>query len=242
MRRLIELLKSILIVLLLCSLVLLTVAAVPTHTLREIPWLASLLQPIAPLLGLPQAELAYVAPSPAIADAARPVAISVRNSAGRSTAQWNFAALDARFDSLGSFLGQALDTAEIFTKVSGIQLQTALSGSGAYFSYGKALPPSLLASWLGGALEAAVPEVESCLLALNGDGVQLYLIGETSYAADTPLSAQELSDLLENFRPDGSRFAFETEYGLSPLSLIPADAIAIPGGVVSTPLSSRYVE
>ena len=63
MRRLIELLKSILIVLLLCSLVLLTVAAVPTHTLREIPWLASLLQPIAPLLGLPQAELAYVAPS-----------------------------------------------------------------------------------------------------------------------------------------------------------------------------------
>ena len=242
MKRLVELLKSILIVLLLCSLVLLTVAAVPTHTLREIPWLASLLQPIAPLLGLPQAELAYVAPSPAIVDAARPVAISVRNSAGRSTAQWDFAALDARFDSLGSFLGQALDTAEIFTKVSGIQLQTALSGSGAYFCYGKALPPSLLASWLGGTLEAAVPEVESCLLALNGDRVQLYLIGETSYAADTPLSAQELSDLLESFRPDGSRFAFETEYALSPLSLIPGDAIAIPGGVVSTPLSSRYVE
>ena len=242
MRRLIELLKSILIVLLICSLVLLTVAAVPTHTLREIPWLASLLQPIAPLLGLPQAELAYVAPSPAIVDAARPVAISVRNSAGRSTAQWDFNTLDARFDSLGSFLGQALDTSEIFTKVSDTQLQTALSGSSAYFSYGEALPPALLASWLGGSLEAAVPDAESCLLALNGSQVQLYLIGETSYAADTPLSAEELSALLESFRPDGSRFAFETDYRLSPLSLIPGDVIVLPGGTVSTPLSSRYVE
>jgi len=242
MKRLVELLKSILIVLLLCSLVLLTVAAVPTHTLREIPWLSSLLQPFAPLLGLPQAELTYVAAAPTIVDAAKPVAISVRNSAGRSTAQWDFTALDARFDSLGSFLGQALDTAEIFTKVSQPQLEAALSGSGAYFCYGDALPPSLLASWLGGTLEAAVPDTTSCLLALHNDAVRLYLIGETCYVADTPLAAGELTALLESFRPDGSQFAFEAGYKLAPLSLIPGDSPALPGGSVSVPLTSRYVE
>lgn len=242
MRRLVELLKTILIVLLICSMVLLTVAVVPTYTLREVPWLSSLLQPIAPLLGLPQAELTYVAAAPAVLDAAKPVAISVRNSAGRSTARWDFNALDARFDSLGSFLGQALDTAEIFTKVSQTQLQTALSGNSAYFDYGKPLPATLLASWLGGTLEAAVPDTESCLLAVSGSAVQLYLIGETSYVADTPLAAGELTTLLESFRPDGSQFAFEAGYDLAPLSLLPGSAVAVPGGSVSDPVTSRYVE
>ena len=58
MKRLAELGKSILIVLLLCSLALLAVASVPTDSLREIPWLSTVLQPVAPLLGLPEAELA----------------------------------------------------------------------------------------------------------------------------------------------------------------------------------------
>ena len=242
MRRLVELLKSILIVLLLCSLTLLAVATVPTHTLREIPWLSSLLQPLAPLLGLPQAELAYVEAAPTILDAAQPVAISVRNSAGRSTALWDFPELDDRFDNLGSFLGQALDTAEIITKVSQSQLQAALSAPGVYFSYSGPLPAALLASWLDATLEAAVPETSGCLLALSGDTVNLYLIGETSYVAQTPLVASELEPLLEAYRPDGSQFAFEAAYSLAPLSLIPGETIVLPGGTVSNPVTSRFVE
>ena len=242
MKRLAELGKSILIVLLLCSLALLAVASVPTDSLREIPWLSTVLQPVAPLLGLPEAELAYVAAAPTVQDAALPIAISVHNSAGRSTAMWDFAALDDRFDSLGSFLGQALDTAEIFTKVSQSQLQTALTGDSVYFRYGAPLPAALYASWLGASLEAAVPETDGCLLAIHGDAVALYLIGATSYVAETPLPADELRALLDTYRPDGSQFAFEAGWDLSALSLIPGSTTAVPGGTVSDPVSSRFLE
>ena len=242
MKRLTELLKSILIVLLLCSLILLAVASVPTDTLRESPWLSSLLQPVAPLLGLPQAELTYVAAAPIVQDAAQPVAISVRNSAGRSTAMWDFAELDARFDSLGSYLGQALDTAETFTKVSRLQLQSALCGTGVYFEYGVSLPAYLAASWLGANLEAAVPNTEACLLSVQNSAVQLYLIGETSYVAQTHLPADELSDLLETYRPDGSRLVCETDSPLWYLSILPGGVTAIPGGSVTNHISARLVE
>ena len=242
MTRLIELVKTILIVLLICSLVLLTVASVPTHTLREIPWLSTLLQPIAPLIGLPQAELAYVAAAPAIQDAAKPLVISVNNSAGRSTAQWSFTELDTRFDSLGRYLGQALDTAETFTKVSQPQLQTALTAESIYFGYGAPLPPAVVASWLGASLEAAVPDTEAFLLSVNGSAVELYLMGETAYVSATPLSAAELRGLLDNYRPDSSCFAFETDYPLPPLTLIPGEQIVLSGGSATDSVTGRFVE
>lgn len=242
MKRLIELGKSILIVLLICSLLLLFMAAIPMDTIRDVPWLSQLMQPIAPLLGLTQAELTYVEAAPTILDAAQPVSISVRNSAGRSSAIWDFAALDAAYESLGSYLGQALDTAEIFTKVSQYQLQTVLSGTSVYFQYGCPLPASLLASWLGATLEAAVPEVSGCILSVSGSAVRLYLVGETSYVADTPLDAGELDALLEAYRPDGSQLAFEAGASLSSLSLIPGNTCAVPAASVSDPITSRFVE
>ena len=55
-KRLLELGKDLLIALLLCSLLLLAVAAVPVETIRDNPGLSKLLQPLAPLLGLPEAE------------------------------------------------------------------------------------------------------------------------------------------------------------------------------------------
>ena len=60
MGRLIELCKTILIVLLTCSLLLLFMAAIPMDTIRDVPWLSRLVRPMAPLLGLSQAELTYV--------------------------------------------------------------------------------------------------------------------------------------------------------------------------------------
>ena len=56
-RRLWELGKDVLILLLLCSLLLLSAAALPSDTIRENHLLSRLLQPFAPILGLPQAEL-----------------------------------------------------------------------------------------------------------------------------------------------------------------------------------------
>lgn len=242
MGRLIELCKTILIVLLTCSLLLLFMAAIPMDTIRDVPWLSRLVRPMAPLLGLSQAELTYVQAAPAVLDAAQPVAISVHNSAGRSTAVWDFDALDEAFDRLGAHLGQALDTAELFHKVSASDLQSALQGTSVWFRYGCSLPAPLLASWLGASLEAAVPEVYACALSVTGGQVMLYLAGESCYEAATPLDAGELEVLLEAYRPDGSLFAFEAGSHLSPLSLLPGGTCTVPGGAVSEPITSRFME
>ena len=173
MKRLKEFGKTLLIILLLCCLVLLAVASVPVETIRSDPNLSKLLQPFAPLLGLPEAELAYVETALPILDAAQPIAVSVCNSAGRTSAQWDFDALDQAYDTFGSMLGQALDTAELFAETNDAQLRRALSGSSVYFRYGCDLPADLLASWLGAELEADVPDTGAYLLSVEGDAVVL---------------------------------------------------------------------
>ena len=148
-RRLWELGKDVLILLLLCSLLLLSAAALPSDTIRENHLLSRLLQPFAPILGLPQAELTYVETALPIMDAAQPVMISVQNSAGRGTAIWDFDALDTAFETFGGLLGQALDTAGAFEPATDAQVQAALSGRSVCFRYSCTLPASLLAAWLG---------------------------------------------------------------------------------------------
>ena len=241
-KRLLELGKDLLIALLLCSLLLLAAAAVPVETIRDNPGLSKLLQPLAPLLGLPEAELAYVETALPILDAAQPVAISVQNSMGRATAIWNFTSLDSAFETYGGLLGQAMDTAELFSEVSTAQLRKALSGSSVYFQYGCSLPVPLLASWLGANLEAGVPDAQAFLLALEDDAVVLYLCSETPLRAVTQVQPQDLEALLEQSRSDGSQLAFETGSHLDAVSILPGGSITAPGAAVSNPCDSRYID
>lgn len=242
MKRLKEFGKTLLIILLLCCLVLLAVASVPVETIRSDPNLSKLLQPFAPLLGLPEAELAYVETALPILDAAQPIAVSVCNSAGRTSAQWDFDALDQAYDTFGSMLGQALDTAELFAETNDAQLRRALSGSSVYFRYGCDLPADLLASWLGAELEADVPDTGAYLLSVEGDAVVLYLLGSTTLRSVTQADAASLELQLEQFRPDGSQFAFEADSSLEPMALLPGAVAAAPGAAVSNPCDSRYVD
>ena len=241
-QHLVETAKNILIVLLICSLLLLAASALPAQSVRSVPWLSRLLQPVAPLLGLPEADLTYVAQATQIPGAAQPIAISVKNDAGRYTAMWDFTELDRTFEIFSPLLGQALDQAEHFTLVSESQILQALKNPGVYFRYSHALPAALPASWLGSSLEAAVGEIGCYILSEENGTVVVYLLGKESYTASTDLAAEELSSLLQTCRPDGSQFAFETELALSPLSLIPGDAPAVPAFTLSNPCDSRYID
>lgn len=241
-RRLWELGKDVLILLLLCSLLLLSAAALPSDTIRENHLLSRLLQPFAPILGLPQAELTYVETALPIMDAAQPVMISVQNSAGRGTAIWDFDALDTAFETFGGLLGQALDTAGAFEPATDAQVQAALSGRSVCFRYSCTLPASLLAAWLGAQPEQEAPDCRICILSLEGGGVALYLLGEQACRASTELQQELLEPLLEQYRPDGSLFAFEAGLDLEPLTLIPAGTLAVPTASASSPVRSRYVD
>lgn len=242
MKRFIEFGKDLLIVLLICSLILLAVTFVPLETIRNSPGLSRLVQPFAPLLGISEAELAYVETALPVLDAAQPVAISAHHAESRATAILDFGALDSAFETYGGLLAQAMDTAELFSEAGDNQLRQALSGSSVYFRYSAALPAPLLASWLGAELEAQLPEIHACILSLEQDRVILYLMGETNFRSETQVQPELLAALLEQIRADNSRFGFEEKASVSAWSLLPGGTIAVPGAVVSNPCDNRYAD
>lgn len=241
-RNILELGKTILIVVLFCTLLLLTVAAMPKDMIRSTPWLSTVLQPLAPILGLPEAELTYVEDAQPVLDAAQPLVISVRNSAGRYTAQWDFAALDSAYGLLGGLLGQALDTAGSFNEVRIDRLPQALSQPSISFDYGFPLSAQLLGSWLEATPEQTEAAGQMFILAIEDDQVNLYLSGDPCLKAVTDIQPETMTALLEQFRPDGSRFAFESDSHLTALALLPGVEPSLQAVRSGSPCNARYIE
>ncbi len=241
-KRILEAGKSLLIVALSCTLLLLTIAAMPKEMIRSTPWLSNVLQPLAPFLGLQEAELAYVEDAQPVLNAAQPLRITVSNTAGRYTAQWDFSSLDSAFDMLGGLLGQAVDTAEEFTEVSTNQLTTALSHPNVCFDYGFPISAQLLGSWLNAASVEADGSGEQYILAVEEEQVNLYLFGKDRLCAATSVDAAALLTVLESVKPDGSLYGFETDTRLHPLALFPGSSPRMETAETSNPCDTRYLE
>ncbi len=243
MKRILEAAKTVLIIILFVGMLLLTAASLPTDSVRNSLFLSTVLRPLGPALGLPQAELAYVEEAQPVMDAALPLMISVRNTAGRYTAMWDFRELDRIFEEMGGLLGEALDTAENLTEATHAQVLQALSGSGVWFSYENSLPANMVAVWLDADTEQQLPEANGFVLSVEDSGVVLYLLEEDGYSrAETKLSTERLMGLLENYRPDGTKIAFETDSALYPLTLLPAEGSTVPEVQRYNPCTGRYLE
>ena len=137
-------------------------------------------------------------------------------------------------------MGQALDTAQTPEISSRSDLRTALQGESVYFSYDLRLPAAVLASWLDAAPEVDLPQVDACVLVIEGEEVALYLVGATVQKAATGLSAETLSPLLAQFRPDGSAFAFETGATVDAFSLLPTGAPPCPTPSSPAPATAAF--
>lgn len=243
-RRLLELGKDILIVLLTLALLVLTLLAVPTRTLSASPWLSAALGPFAELLGLSRAELTYTEKATAGLDAAQPLAISVRNSAGRYSAQYDPETLNGLYETLGSTLGQALESAGAREETTLQKLYAAMGGVGVSFLYPAELPSGVLASWLDAQPQESGESASFYVLSVQEDGtVRLYLRGSACWVCETALSGESLLQMLDGYRPDGSLFALEDGTGvysrLDPCSLIPADTPVIYEASVQIPTDMR---
>ena len=244
-RKILEIFKDVLIVVLALAIVVLTLLALPARTITSTPWLAAILRPVAPLFGLSQSELTYT--GDVVADevhgAAQPIAITVQNTAGRMSAQYDFAALDNAFEQLGGYLAQALDSAQGGRAVSQRELLAAFAEQGAAFCYPSALNPSLAAAWLN--VDAPeLPDAQWFLLAVKDGGVALYLAGTECYRCETAVSAAALEAALDSYQPDGSFFAFEDSSGAykqaAALSLITPQT-ALVDAIAANPCEARFV-
>ena len=225
-RRLLEIGKDILIVFLVLVNVTLAIMCLPTKTLTQTKWLASALRPFAGLFGLNEAELTYTAPATgsAFIGAAQPIAVTLSTEAGRQSAQYDFAALDTLYGQYGGLLAQALESAETPQACTESAFYAALRGPSAAFCFPGTISPAVLGAWLNvRAPEGA--DAQWYLLALNGETVELYLLGGSCCRAQTALSAETLAAELSaavctglGTNPCDARFisALATQIGINP--------------------------
>ena len=210
-RKWLERAKSLLIAVLALTVLALTVLALPAKTVTDTPWLAALVRPFASVMGLTQGELTAtpMADAASVTGAAQPVAVSVRNPAGRTSFQFDTAALDTAFEQFGAALGQALEGAQEPQRTTALRIQTALGKTSVAFRYPGEISPALAASWLQ--VETALDEsvrAQWLILANEDAAVNLYLVGEELFVCQTQLDGDALEQLLQSCTPDGSFFAF----------------------------------
>ena len=243
MKKLLEIGKDVLLVLLTLAVIVLTVLALPARTVQQTPWLAAMLKPFASVLGMSEAELTYTQAAEPVLNAAQPLTITVKNSAGRCSYQYDFTALDSAYETLGGALGQALDTAGPAQSSTYAKLYAAMQQKGVLFCYPAEIPAAVLAAWLDAQPDADAPAADMCLLSVQDGAVRLYLAGEECWVCETKLPADTLEQMLESCKPDGSFLASEDATGrfklLAPDTLLTAEAVSVPGVTAANPVSTQ---
>lgn len=209
-----EAVKSILIVLLMCSALVLSVMAASDGFF---PGWRTITELFRSNSGTQLQEQAL-----RVQAAAGPVQFSVRTSAGRASSMYDEQLLDAAYEQFGGLLGQALETVEAVQQSSLQQVQEALLQPSVYFAYPGSVPLAALAQWLE-AEHSGTDMASWFVLSIQTDTVQLYYgTDDTVRMGSTYLPIDRLQQEIERFRPDGSMFAFEQEElsSLAPLTLI----------------------
>ena len=194
LRRGVELLKDLLILLLTCSALFL---AWQTPMLNQLQgWIA----PPAPV---------YIEPSARSEEALTPYALRVQNSLGAYAVSYDGPTLTRVFQRFSSLLGEALTTTETPEQANLRQWQALLEAPGLYCALRGTLPLSLLPEWLG--MEGAVSgRADALVLAWDGAWVWLgWREGNSFYRVRTQVDfAGELGRLVEDFSPNGGAFAY----------------------------------
>lgn len=209
-RRGIEIVKTLLIVLLLLSALILTLAANLFTNPLQVPWVASLARPLAGLLGYNVPEQPVLVQRPTLTDASQPTLISIRSAAGRASCYGDFAKLDAAFEVLGSFLAGGLDTASDPVSLNRRQYQAALQEPGVFFAYPCSIPVPVLGAWLDADVQS---DQSAARYALHLSATQVRLLvdcGDEIFSYATQVDPAALSAALEGYPADGTFFAFES--------------------------------
>lgn len=149
--------------------------------------------------------------------AANPSRMAVTGSGGRYGLQYDQEGVDELFARFGPLLGEGLTSAEVPQSISEGRWQDYLTARGIYYDFDRSVPLSALGSWLNpeGACVLDGTARRVLLVAGGGDKVLLcYQDGVSGrfYSCRTKLSGSlHLEPLLEGVEGNGAQFAFESE-------------------------------
>ncbi|MEA4953977.1 MAG: hypothetical protein VB096_00460 [Pseudoflavonifractor sp.] len=193
--RLIEIGKSLLIVVLACSAVFLVAQTSLITQLRE--WMAEPVQTADPANRQPE-------------EAVMPYLAAVRSEWGMYGAAYDKETVNRTFTAVQSFLGEGLATAGSAEKITERRWRALLESPGIYCAFQGSPPLSVLSSWLGGGGELT-GDAQALLMAWDGTAVWLCWRDESNYwAAQTQVAYEgHLQMAIGKYSPNGMAFAYE---------------------------------
>lgn len=238
-KRMVERVKSLLIVLLSCSAVYLAVRTQMPVALHS-------------LLPNRTAESGSQTTQESRTQAAQPLRMAVTLRGGaeslRYGVQYDQEAQDILFQQMYSLLVEGLSSAETPAAVDEASWREALNTApGIYFDWQEPLPFSVLMGWLSVENEQLTGSVRRLVLtAQDGQAVVYYCgQGETYYRAVCPMvDVSRLSEAVAGVKDNGAQFAFEQETfdGLAPYTLLLGENLTPKIYQASNPLEQEDVQ
>ena len=218
--RITETIKTILILILLLTLVVMSAALV-----SELVTGRNLSRWAREALGWAEPELAYTEVGGAYPAAATPLAITMAGSNGRGSAVGDPTYTAALYESFGRYLGEALAMASAPVTLKRELWQALLCGESVSFLYPGQIPLESLALWLGAEPTSALSNLSAQWVSLCVDDSRVALLVQEDHTwlcFSTAISPEHLRQALESCRPDGSIFAMEDEVlsRIDPMSLL----------------------
>lgn len=235
-----EICKSLVILLLLLSVVLLSLLAV-FYSGAEIPFLNGLASRLRGEADQPPVRAQELA----LTDAAVPSLISVRTDAGRASFWGARGEQSGVYESLGGYLAEALDTAGEAVGVTEDAFLEAAMGDSLLFCFPGEVPLPVLAAWMDAYSERFL-SADLFLLEVQDSAVRLLLKGQLGcYAMETRAAAGPLLRALRSFPDDGTRLAAETGDAvyrhLNPLTLVDPSAVSMSAAHSSNPCDEAFL-
>ncbi|MCL2201503.1 MAG: hypothetical protein FWB75_06015 [Oscillospiraceae bacterium] len=210
-RRIIELTKTVLILLLALNAVFLAWrTGLFSGVFTAFPVIGEVWQIVRGTEELPEP---FVAP---IVEAARPINIVItHDGGGRFGVRHDTDLRNAVYERAGSLLAEALASSSVPFEVTSGHWREALSEPGVFFEYMMPVRLSTLHSWFGSRLPEAAEDVHvrHILVTSGGDGGRIYYKaheGGLFFGADIAIAAGQIHEL-DSFLPNGALFAFEAD-------------------------------
>ena len=248
-KRIIEAGKSLLIILLLASaLVLARETNLFNGKLTSVPMVRNIAQRFRSLAERDSSPDGSDRENRPFSPAASPFFMAVTWEDGaRYGVKYDDAQLNQLYGRFSVALGEALGSSGKAEPVTDAEWKEALSGAGVFFDFLYDQPLSVLSGWLGSSINdvSASHTVRHLCLAGAGDDLVLYYIRSKdgrAYRCDTALDFSYISPQLENYAPNGAQFAFELGEKfklLYPYTMLLKELPEISSVTVTNPLHSK---
>lgn len=175
-------------------------------------------------------------------EACRPLAIMLTGESGlRCCVRYSDKSLDEVYEKLENMLGEALGSSSEPKPVSEDEIRDLLNKTGVFFDFQTLVPLHALADWLGSEMLHVNEDSATCVLLSQDDKgmvILCYIDGNRkAWQCETASTFAPLGAKISEYQPNGAEFAFENNnyLELDPYCIICPGEVEFPSAAITVP-------